>query len=87
MDKKDLVISLQSNLLKWAKVLVEEKSLNKRLDIKKSEFDIYYEQFKALIAKLPMGFYSNETDKKYVDEIIELSDNIRREIGFLDQIN
>ena len=77
MGKKDLVIKLQANLMELARVFIDKRGgYNKLSDVEKNEFSYYNERFKELINKLPTDFYFDETDSRYVDEIIELSDNI-----------
>lgn len=88
MEKRDIVMTLQQNLMKLAQAFIEKKGINKPWGGEKEEFSIYHEQFKALIDKLPIDFYFDETtDNKYVDKILELTIRIKNKIESLKKSN
>lgn len=82
MNKKKLILTLQSNLMELAKAFVEKKG-NKPWTDEKEEFNSYYNQFKNLIGNLPPDFYLEENDSKYSAEILELSEQIKTKIEII----
>lgn len=79
MDKENLILTLQSNLMDLAKAFVDKKGNKPWID-EIEEFNIYHNQFKNLIGNLPSDFYLEEKNSNYSDEILKLSEKIKTKI-------
>jgi len=83
MKNREIVNTLQTNLMKLAQAFVEKKDQNKPWGTIIEEFTRYHEQFKELIGKLPSDFYLDESNNEFTDDILKLSGEIESKVETL----
>lgn len=86
--KREMVTTLQANLMKLAQVIFEKKSNYALLSSHEKEVFIFFNnEFREIIEKLPKDFYFDEIYYSCILDILNLSKNIERKIESLTEAN